>query len=482
MQKKYFVLVALLFFIIPLSCYSQQNLSANKNSAIRSVDAHQKELMELSNKIWGFAETGLNEYKSSAALADYLEAQGFMVKRGVAGLPTAFIATYGTGIPVIGVLGEYDALPGLSQKAITEKEPLKEGAPGHGCGHNLLGVGGLGAALAVKELIEHGKIKGTVRFYGTPAEETVGGKVYMARDGLFNDLDICLDWHPYYEIKANTQGSLSIMDITIEFHGKTAHASLDPWDGRSALDALESFAHGVNLLREHVRPSVRMHYVFQKTGDVPNVVPAESSAWLWIRDSTREGVDNVYERIIKIVRGAALIADVESSIQLNNGVYEILVNRTGASVLQANLELLGPIKYTTEEIEFAKKIQISMEIEPDGLRGAPKPLEKTNEEPPSASSDVGDVSWVVPEISLQVTTAPYNVPWHSWAVVACGGMSIGHKGMLYASKAIAMTMVDLFEKEDLRGEIKKEFIKRKGNQVYKAMIPDGPPPISNAMN
>ncbi len=471
--------MVMVFLVTPLSSYSQQNLSAKKNSVIRSVDAHQKELIELSNTIWGFAETGLKEYKSSSVLADYLEAQGFTVKRSVAGMPTAFIATYGSGKPVIGVLGEYDALPGLSQTVKCEKEPLTEGAPGHGCGHNLLGVGGLGAALAVKELIKQGKLNGAVRFYGTPAEETIGGKVYMARAGLFDDLDVCLDWHPFYEIMAKTQSSIAVMDITINFHGKTAHAAMDPWNGRSALDALEAFSHGINLLREHVLPSVRMHYVFQKTGSVPNVVPDESSVWLWIRDSKREGIGDVYKRVKKIVQGAALIADVDSSTQLNSGVYEILPNRTGASALQENLELLGSIQYTPEEVEFSKNIQTAMGLKPDGLMGSPIPMEKANETPQSISTDVGDVSWVVPEISLLVTTAPNNVPWHSWAVVACGGMSIGHKGMLYASKALAMTMVDLFEKEELRREIQREFLDRKGNQIYKPMIPDGLPPLPN---
>lgn len=481
-MRKITSLLAFALLIVPSAGQSQKDPSENKVAIISSVDNHKKELIDLSNQIWKYAEIGLNEYRSAGILADYAQAQGFIVKRGVAGLPTAFIASYGTGKPVIGVLGEYDALPNLSQKAIPQKEPIQDGAPGHGCGHNLLGVGGLGAALAVKELIELGEIKGTVRFYGTPAEENIGGKVYMARERLFDDLDICLDWHPDYEIKANTQSSMSVIDLTIEFHGKTAHASMDPWHGRSALDALESFANGVNLLREHVRPSVRMHYVFQKTGDIPNVVPDESSAWFWIRDSKREGVDNVYERIKKIARGSALIADVDYSIELNSGVYEILVNRTGASVLQENLKLLGPINYTPEEVEFAKRIQTSMGLATTGLYGNPKSLENTKENPPGVSSDVGDVSWIVPEITLKVTTAPYDVPWHSWAVVACGGMSIGHKGMLYASKALAMTMVDLYKKENLRKEIREEFLKRKGNQIYKPMIPDGPPPFPNTKN
>ena len=451
------LLLVITIFVVPVIGQSPEGLQLKKASVIRSVANHQKELTALSDQIWEFAETALKEYRSAGVLADYAEAQGFEVQRGVGGLPTAFIATYGSGKPIIGILGEYDALPGLSQKVKSEQEALIDGAAGHGCGHNLFGVGSLGAALAIKELIEQGDLQGTVRFYGTPAEESIGGKVYMARAGLFNDLDISLDWHPSDAIKAKVQSTQAVMDLTIDYKGKTAHAALDPWDGRSALDALESFANGINLLREHVRPTVRMHYVFQKTGEVPNVVPAEASAWLWIRDSSRDGMYEVLERIKKIVQGAALIADVEYSIRLNNGVYEYLANRTGALVLQENLELLGPIIYTPDEEMFAKQIQDAFGVTPAGLQGNPMPLESTKADAPAPASDVGDVSWIVPELRLEVTTAPAEVSAHSWGYVACGGMSIGHKGMLYASKALALTMVDLFEKEELRTEIKKEF-------------------------
>jgi len=481
MQKR-----KLLFIVI---CYSIANyptpglaqagvkLSDNKKSIIQFVDSHQEELISLSDQIWEFAETALSEHKSSKLLADYAESQGFSLKRGVAGMPTAFIATYGSGKPIIGVLGEFDALPGLSQKANPVKEPLQEGAAGHGCGHNLLGVGSLGAAVAIKELLEQGKITGTIRYYGTPAEEKEGGKLYMARAGVFDDLDVCLDWHPDLETKSWVQGYQAMIDLTVEFHGKAAHAAWDPWNGRSALDGLELFTDGVNMYREHVRPSVRIHYVFQKTGDVPNVVPEEASVWIWIRDSKQEGVNTVYERVKQIAQGAALMADVKHSITLNSGLHELLINRTGGRVLQQNLELLGPITYTPEEVTFAKQIQEASGVKSDGLDGSIKPLEETKPDPPGGSSDVGDVSWIVPELSLMVTTAPKDVPWHSWAVTACSGMSIGHKGMSYAAKALGMTMVDLYNDEELVKKIKIEFNERKGDQTWKAIIPDGPPSI-----
>lgn len=449
----------------------------NKTTAIRSVDVQAAELIRISDEIWANAETALLEIRSSKVLADYAEARGFTVKRGVAGMPTAFVAEYGTGKPVIGIMGEYDALPGISQKAQPTPEPLDAGAGGHGCGHNLFGPGSLGAAVAIKELIESGKLKGTVRFYGTPAEEAVGGKIYMARDGLFNDLDVCLDWHPAAEMAANMQSSQAMVDFIVEFKGKASHAAADPWNGRSALDGVELFLDGVNMLREHVRPSVRMHYVIQAGGQVPNVVPERASVWMWVRDSKRDGVEEVFARVKEIAKGAGLMAGVESQVRVQSGDYEILVNQKGAEVLQKNMELLGPIIYTAEETAFAKKIQEVSNVEQTGLDGALRPLQPTREHPEGGSTDVGDISWIVPEITANITTAPSKAPWHSWAVVACGGMSIGHKGMLYAAKSLAMTMVDLFESEQLRKDIRAEFERRRGGHVYKPYIPDGPPPV-----
>ncbi|MDZ4715037.1 MAG: amidohydrolase [Cytophagales bacterium] len=468
-----------LFLIITVAAASAQKQQPNPNKAavIASVDKHQKELVDLSDKIWAFAETALKEHQSAKALADYAEAQGFKVNRGVSGMPTAFTAEYGSGKPIIGIMGEYDALPGISQKAQPTREQLEIGGGGHGCGHNLFGPGSLGAAVAIKELIQQGKLKGTVRFYGTPAEESVGGKIYMARDGLFNDLDVCFDWHPYTEIAASTQSSQAMVDFIVEFKGKAAHAAADPWNGRSAVDGLEAFTDGVNMLREHVRPSVRMHYAIMNGGDVPNVVPEYARIWMWVRDSKRSVVDEVMVRVNEIAKGAAIIAGVESKLTIQTGDYEQLVNRTGATIMQKNLETLGPIVYTTEENAFAKKIQEAQGGEQADLDGKIYPLKETKQDPEGGSSDVGDISWIVPEITLVTTTAPKNTAWHGWSVVACGGMSIGHKGMLFSSKALAMTMVDLFENEQQRKEVRVEFEKRRGGHVYKAYIPDGPPPI-----
>ena len=285
-----------------------------KQEAVFSVEKQNAELVKLSDRIWALAETALRETKSSALLADHAEKNGFKMERGVSGMPTAFIGTYGEGRPIIGILGEFDALPGISQKASPVKEPYEKGAAGHGCGHNLFGAASLGAAIAIKELIQAGKLKGTIRFYGTPAEESVGGKLYMARDGRFNDLDVCLAWHPEDRTQADTQSSQAMVDFIVEFKGKASHAAFDPWNGRSATDGLEAFTHGVNLLREHVRPSVRMHYAIVNGGEVPNVVPEYAKVWCWVRDSKRKGVEEVLQRVRKIAEGAALIAGVESKL------------------------------------------------------------------------------------------------------------------------------------------------------------------------
>lgn len=473
--------ILILIFISIASYVHAQNKAPktpdNKKTVLNSVEMHQQELINLSDSVWKFAETALKESQSSKILAAYAEKNGFKVQRDVAEMPTAFIAEYGSGKPIIAILGEFDALPGLSQKAQTAREALKTGAPGHGCGHNMFGAASLGAAVAVKELMVTGKIKGTIRFYGTPAEEDVGGKIYMARAGLFNDVDICLDWHPDSENKANMQSSQSMVSYLVEFKGKSAHAAADPWNGKSALDGAEFFAQGINYLREHVRPSVRMHYVFKKAGDVPNVVPAEASVWIWLRDSKRSGVAVVEKRMREIAQGAATMAGVESSVKLLSGDYELLINETGAKALQANMEMIGPITYTQQETDFANNIMKEYGSEPKGLKGGIKPLETTKPDADGGSTDVGDISYIVPEITLLAVTAPYESPWHSWVVVACGGMSIGHKGMLFAAKSLSTTMVDLFENEKLRQDIHKEFEQRKGNEVWKAMLPDGPPPV-----
>ncbi len=446
-----------------------------KGAATASIDAQRADLVSLADQVWGFAETALRETRSAALLADHAEKQGFRVERGVAGMPTAFVASYGQGRPVVAVLGEYDALPGLSQEAVPQRAVLREGAPGHGCGHNLFGAASLGAAIAVKELIAAGKLSGTVRYYGTPAEEAVGGKVYMTRDGLFRDVDVVLAWHPDDRSQADTEGGQALVDLMVEFQGRTSHAAFDPWNGRSALDAAELFTHGVNMMREHVKPSVRMHYVIPDGGDVPNVVPDHAKVWIWARDFERKGVQDVLERLRKVAEGAALMAGVTGKVTVQAGDYEMLVNEAGARLLDANLRWLGPIPYSAAEEAFARELQKTAGVEPVGMDTTVGPLEGQEKE--GGSTDVGDVSWNVPTLHVSVATAPRGVPWHAWPVVAAGGMSIGHKGMVLAAKTLAATMVDLFDDPAALAAVRAEFAAKTKGFVYQPFIPDGPPPV-----
>ena len=460
--------------LVPLNA---QNKKALKKEVIASVETQKDELITVSDKIWAAAEIAFQEKVSSQTLIDYARANGFDVEVGVAETPTAFVATYGSGKPVIGILGEFDALPGISQKTVPEKTPFKEGAAGHGCGHNMYGTASLGAAVAIKNLIAEGKLKGTVKFFGTPAEEKFFGKLWMARAGLFDDLDACLDWHPADTTEADVQSSLALVDFKVEFFGQTAHASADPWNGRSASDALELYTHGINSFREHVKPTVRIHYHIQDGGQVVNVVPDYSRIWVRVRDTKREGMNEVYEHVRKMAEGAAIMADVDYEINLISGIHEILPNRAGGVAVQENLETLGPLSYTSEELDFAYKIQEATSKPKLGINGKITPLKPTAEHPMGGSTDVGDVSFLVPVVRLGVTVAPEGTPWHSWAVVACGGMSIGHKGMVYAAKALSMSMVDLFTDSKLLQEVKDEFKMRKGDYQYSPMLSPGPPPI-----
>ena len=474
---KHSVITFLIAIMITTIGYSQK-LDKTKQNIISSVENHKQEIIEISDQIWELAELAFNEHESSKILSDYAEKNGFTVEKGVAGMPTAFVATYGSGKPVISVLGEFDALPGLSQTTTPNKNPLFVGGSGHGCGHNMFGAASLASAIAIKEQIENGDLKGTIKFFGTPSEEKFFGKIWMVDAGLWDDVDVNISWHPSASTEADVQTSLALIDFKVEFFGQAAHASMDPWNGRSASDALELYTNGINYYREHVKPTVRIHYHIQDGGQVVNVVPDYSKLWVRVRDTKRAGMKPVYERVVEMAEGAAILANVDYKVSLISGIYEVLVNRTGGEVMQKNLELLGSIEYTEKEIKFAKEIQASTDKPQLGIDGTIKPMRKTLENPGGGSTDVGDVSWNVPNINLGVTTAPVDTPWHSWAVVACGGMSIGHKGTIYAAKAMAMTMSDLFKNDKLIKNITSEYLERKGNEEYEAMI-DGPAPIND---
>lgn len=471
-------LLSIVFVIGSTFLLNSQSVNKLKKDLLNSIEEKTLELTSLSDKIWEAAEVAFREDKSAEYLIEYAEANGLTIERGLAGMPTAFTASYGEGKPVIGIIGEFDALPGLSQSTAPYRDELIEGGAGHGCGHNLFGTASLGAAIAIKELIEKGSIEGTVKFFGTPAEEKFFGKLWMIREGVFDDVDICMDWHPADKTEANVQPSLALVDFMVEFTGQSAHASMDPWNARAANDALELYTSGINAYREHVKPSVRMHYHIQDAGQVVNVVPDYSRIWVRVRDITKEGLQPVYDHVRKMAGGAAIMANVEHKVSLISGIHDLLPNRTGGAALQKNLEALGDIQYTQEEIDFALEMQRNNGKPEIGIDGKIKSLRETLKSPGGGSTDVGDVSYNVPVVSLNATTAPKGVPWHSWSVVASSGMSIGHKGMLYAAKALGMTMVDIFKDSRLRDDIKKEFDERIGEYEYDPFLDPGPPPIN----
>jgi len=472
-----FAAISLLTCAAMMASAQSDDTARLKDTVIASIDVQRGTLIEMSDAVWAHAETALYETESSLLLADYAEQQGFDVERGVAGMPTAFIASYGDGRPIIGILGEYDALARLSQSATPTRHPIHENGAGHGCGHNLFGVASLGAATAIKQLIESGELQGTIRFYGTPAEEAVGGKTYMAREGLFDDLDVALSWHPSDETEIDLAGSQAMVDTMVQFTGISSHAAYDPWNGRSALDGLELFTHALNLMREHVRPSVRIHYAYVDGGGAANVVPATASASLWIRDSEMGSVLELLERAKVMAQGAAMAAGVEAEVILITGTYSIINNSEAAKVVHANMLQLGPVEFTAAENAFARDLQKAMGVAELGLNGSVVPLDLNATDITGGSTDVADVSWIVPTIDFNVATAPVDIPWHSWGVVAASGMSIGHRGMHYASNVLATSMVDLFTSPKTIKAIQAQFREDTSGLSYRAYVPEGPPPI-----
>ena len=457
------------------------------------IEANRDMLIEISNKIWEFAEIGLEEYKSSELLIKTLKDAGFTVETSVADMPTAFVASYGVGKPVIAILGEFDALPGLSQVAEPIKKPLKEDSPGHGCGHNLLGVGALGGVLAVKEAIDAGDAKGTIRFYGCPAEENFNAKGYMAVKGLFDDVDITLTWHPFFLNMLNAMSAMALNSVVFMFHGRTAHAAGDPQNGRSALDAVELMNVGVNYLREHVIPDARLHYVITNGGKVPNVVPEYAEVWYFIRAPERRLVDEIYERVIKIAQGAALMTETELEIDFLGGLYNHLHNETVGNVIMSNMRKVGPPKFKQEDIEFAKEVQKTISpgwidgytrfIPPDFMEFAmsilSQPLNKIilpvigKGKTMPGSTDVADVSWVTPLGEFQTACSAMGSPGHSWQNTCTAGMSIGHKGMLTAAKVLVYSSIEFMNNPELVEKARKEFEKKTKDNPYKSPFPEG---------
>ena len=455
-----------------------QVLPAEKATALAAVEALGPEIREMSKKLWDLSELALLESQSAEYLADLLEREGFTVERGVAGMPTAFVASFGSGAPRIGVLAEYDALPNIGNAVVPRKEPREDGLiHGQGCGHNLFGAGSVGAAIAIKRTMEEHGLAGTVRLYGTPAEETVVGKVYMAKAGLFDDLDASLDWHPGLETKVNNQTGQAMNNFQVEFFGQAAHAAADPWNGRSALDAVEMMDFGANLMREHVRPTTRIHYVIPSAGEAPNVVPEYARVWYYVRDTARAPVDRYYDRLLKIAEGAAMATATDFKVTLLTGVHEMLLNRPLQEAMQANLEAVGPPVFPDEFQDFARELQAFLAIEEKGLDTEIKPLKAEPEPAEGGSTDVAEVSWITPVVSLNVTTAAAGIPWHSWAASASHGTEGSVRGADMAAKVLALTGVDLLTNPVLLAEAKAFYLEKTGGKPYVSPVPadQGPP-------
>jgi len=477
--RSLFVTCMCFFVSIPGTAFTRSQIDTYKQEAIEWIDANPQQVEDAALAIHGFAETSLIEHKSAKHLAGMLERSGFIVERGVADMPTAFIASFGSGNPVIGVLAEYDALPGLSQKpAITYKEAVNPGASGHGCGHNLFGPGSVAAAIAMKTVMENHKLPGTVKLFGCPAEETVVGKVYMAKEGIFDDLDVCFTWHPGTKNKVDLGVSRAMNSFEVIFRGKTAHGSVDPWNGRSALDAVELMNAGVNFLREHVKDPVRIHYVINDGGDAPNIVPDYAKVWYFVRDVDRPGVEAIYERVLKCAEGAALMTETSMEVNLITGVYDYLPNHTLSAIVDKNLRTIGIPQFTEEEQAFAKEMQNNLGIEEEGLSSEIETFEEPKEIS-GGSTDCADVSWIVPTAGeLGVVTAPLEIPWHSWAVVSCSASTIGFKGMNTAAKVLAASCIEVLMDKNAVMKAREEFTEKTKGFTYKSAVPhDQKPPL-----
>jgi aminobenzoyl-glutamate utilization protein B len=450
------------------------------------IDGHSARLIETSNKIWGFAEIALHEYQSSQLLQNELKEAGFSVENGVAGIPTAFRASWGHGSPTIGFLAEYDALPGLSQKSIPTKEPVEEEASGHGCAHNLLGTAVLGAALGLKAEMQHKKLAGTIVMFGCPAEEIMLGKIVMAREGLFDELDIALTWHPQSLNGVMNCGWMAMNSVKFDFHGVSSHASFAPELGKSALDAVELMNVGVNYLREHVSSSARIHYVITNGGREPNVVPNYAQVWYYIRAPMRDELDAIYERVKDIAGGAALMTGTRLEVNLLTACHDFLLNNSLNRHLYDSMKSVAPPVWSEEEMRFAKELTKSFDVnqrmqqiriltqerlEEQLLHSSVLPINDTFFVLP-ASTDVSDVSWIVPTGQVMTACYPMGIPAHSWQLTASASMSIGHKGMLYAGKILARAACELIGDEDVLTRVKAEHLKNTSGKSYKCALPD----------
>jgi len=463
-------------------------MSSEKTYSFSWLDKNKERYIRMSDSVWELAELGLVEFESSKLLKDELERHGFKVETGVAEMPTAFVATWGEGRPVIGIMGEYDALPGLSQKKTTTKQPLGLGKPGHGCGHNIHGTSGMAAAITLRKTMERHRIEGTVKFFGCPAEENFSGKVFMVREGCFDDLDAAISHHPGSMNAASLKSSLAVNSVKFHFYGKASHAGGSPDQGRSALDAVELMNVGVNFLREHVIQDARIHYIIEKGGEQPNIVPSFARSWYYVRAPERDLLQFIYDWVVDIAKGAATMTRTELKHEFMEGLYNVIPNKTISELIVNNMREIGIPQYSDKELKFAQKIakSIPTEMKTEQLRKSKRPgweklIDKLiDDEVPDpwgegevshGSTDVGDVSWQTPTVEFSTATCILGTPGHSWQFVAQSGVGLGHKSLIFAAKVMAATAIDLLTKEELLDKANKERKQRIGAKKYRSPIP-----------
>ena len=467
------LVAALGLTLIPLAPATADGV-ARKSDLETAVAERSDLLWDAAWKVWEWAEPGYQETKSSALLASLIEEEGFEVDRGVAGIPTSFIASYGAGRPVIAILAEFDALPGLSQEAVPTRAPRDGPDWGHACGHHLFGAGSLGAALAVADGIRSGAIQGTVRLYGTPAEEGGGAKAFMARAGLFEDVDAVLHWHPGDVNSAGDPTNLARVAAKFRYRGRSAHAAASPEAGRSALDAVAILNYGAELLREHTPDRTRIHHVITAGGDAPNVVPAFAEAYYYVRHADIGVARSIYDRLVLVAEGAAHATETELEIEFLGGIHNLLPNDTLSKVSLKNFRDLIDMEYSDEERGWASKLQESL------LR--PRPLASVSElrddtgDTTLGSTDVGDVSWVAPTTGIRTACWVPGTPAHSWQAVAAGGTTIGRQGMLMAARVLAATAWDLLADPSIVEAAREELDRRLADRPYRAALEAGQEP------
>ena len=470
-----------IYLFILLLSFNNSNIYAD--SIGEEIKKNQERFSDIALEIWGFAEMGYQEVKSSNLLANELQNQGFKITKNVAGIPTAFIAQYGSSGPVIGILGEFDALPGLAQSSSPFKEiEENETGAGHACGHHLFGAASAWAAVTIKNWLEDNNIKGTIRFYGTPAEEGGSGKVYMVREGLFDDVDIVLHWHPDDVNSANARTSNSNKSAKFTFKGISSHAAGAPEQGRSALDGVESMNMMVNMLREHIPQESRIHYVITKGGLAPNVVPDIAEVYYYVRHPKMTEVEKLFERVVKTAEGAAIGTDTKMTYEVMHGNFSLLPNEVIQKLMHKNLTSFGGIKYSRDEQKYAETIYKTF-ISPSLEIGSQELVREYTSSHSYGSTDVGDVSWVVPTAGIRTATWVPGTAAHSWQAVASGGTSIGLKGTELAAKTITATAIDIFKDPSIVKSAKKELDERVGEDfVYKALLGDRDPPLNYRVN